>query len=236
MWRNDRLDWDELLTRSGSPARVAERVKVAPASFMAFDVLGVAGVDVRREPWTVRRELLDTMAGQWRPPLQSVPFTLDYDEAARWFSDYRAAGVEGLVVKGRSTLYKSGRRDWLKVKTRDTVEAVVGAVTGSLTRPDTLVVGRYQPQQRLVIIGETSRLTAAQADELAAALTPPPPGTQHPWPAELRGHFSAGPVKITRVQPDVVVEIAADTARSGHRYRHSVRYLRRRPDLGPADV
>jgi hypothetical protein len=32
-------------------------------------------------------------------------------------------------------------------KTRDTVEAIVGAVTGSLQRPEILVVGRYRGRE-----------------------------------------------------------------------------------------
>jgi ATP-dependent DNA ligase len=46
------------------------------------------------------------------PPLQLSPVTSDPDEAREWLDAFKTAGVEGLVVKGASTRYQPGRRDW----------------------------------------------------------------------------------------------------------------------------
>lgn len=55
VWRNGRLDWDRLLRRGGSPARGAEQVRQAPASFVAFDLLAEGQRDLRQLPWSARR-------------------------------------------------------------------------------------------------------------------------------------------------------------------------------------
>lgn len=44
-----------------------------------------------------------------------------------------------------------------------------------------------------------------------------------------------GTIHLTLVEP-IVVEEAADTAWSGRAFRHPLRYLRARPELGPGDV
>jgi hypothetical protein len=44
-----------------------------------------------------------------------------------------------------------------------------------------------------------------------------------------------GPVALTLVEP-VVVEVSADVAWSGRSFRHSLRFLRVRPEFDPGDV
>lgn len=78
--------------------------------------------------WTVRRERLESLAGRWVPPLQVSPVTADADEAREWLDAFKSSGVEGLVVKGASTRYQPGRRDWVKVN------SVGVAVFDELTR------------------------------------------------------------------------------------------------------
>jgi ATP-dependent DNA ligase len=65
--------------------------------------------------WTARRTRLESLAKAWVPPLQLSPVTSDVDEAREWLEAFKAAGVEGLVVKGASTRYQPGRREWVKV-------------------------------------------------------------------------------------------------------------------------
>ena len=63
------------------------------------------------------------------------------------------------------------------------------------------------------------------------------PAAGHPWPREIGGgQFGGGQVAITQVAPDLVVEVAADTALEGGRHRHALRFIRVRADLIPADV
>jgi hypothetical protein len=138
VWTGDRMDFDALQQRNVNTAATV-RTKLAPtrpASFVVFDVLAIDGVDVRPMRWTVRRRRLEALAENWRPPLQLSPMTDDLAEAREWLEAFKASGVEGLVVKGASSRYQPGQRGWVKLKTRDTVEAIIGAVTGSLRRPE----------------------------------------------------------------------------------------------------
>jgi hypothetical protein len=109
-------------------------------------------------------------------------------------------------------------------------------VIGSLERPSQLVAGLYRDGE-LVVVGRTSPLSPAQSAELAAVLTPARP--DHPWPERIgTGRFGGGrlSVALTRVEPDVVVEISADAALQAGVFRHPLRYVRVRPDLRPTDL
>jgi len=128
-------------------------------------------------------------------------------------------------------------RGWSKVKHRTTEEAVIGAVIGPVTRPDSIVVGRCTPDGVLVIVGRSVPLSPTQSRSLAAVLEPA--GPEHPWPdTVLSSRFGNGRdrVVLTKVKPTVVAEISADTARQAGVYRHGVRFLRHRPELQADDL
>jgi len=64
-------------------------------------------------------------------------------------------------------------------------------------------------------------------------------GPQHPWPDTVissRFGNNKDRVTLTKVQPTVVAEVSADTARQAGVWRHGVRYLRHRPELRPTDL
>jgi len=237
VWNGERLDFGLLQRRMVTAvSRIAGLVATHPASYVAFDLLAAGGTDLRGRPLRRRRTDLETLAERWAPPLQLSPMTADLDEARQWFDDFRAAGVEGLVAKGASGRYAPGRREWIKVKSWETTEVLAGGVIGSLERPGQLVAGRYRDGE-LVVVGRTSPLAPAQSAELAAVLTAA--GPDHPWPERVgTGRFGGGrlSVPLTRVRPDVVVEISADAALQAGVFRHPLRYVRIRPDLRPDDV
>ncbi|HEY0694792.1 MAG TPA: hypothetical protein VGD71_37870 [Kribbella sp.] len=53
-----RLSFDALQRRLvTSPAKARHLVAAVPASFVAFDLLAIGGVDMRTQRWTVRRRL-----------------------------------------------------------------------------------------------------------------------------------------------------------------------------------
>ena len=217
VYRQGRLDWDQLQLRTGSPARLAEQVRPAPASYVVFDVLAVGGSDLRPLPWSERRAVLEGLAGV-RPPLQVCPFTRDRDEAASWMQEYRDVGIEGVVAKSTTAPYRPGERAWVKVKHRETTEVVVGAVTGSLERPESVIAGRYTSDGQLMILGRSTALSEHQAVGLAASLTPVP-AAQHPWPAEIGSQFGGASVRLVHIAPILVAEVSADTARQSGRFR-----------------
>ena len=237
IWNGARLDFGLLQQRMVTgPGRIPALAAAHPASYVAFDVLASGGADLR--PWklTRRRAALEDLAGRWAPPMQLSPVTADPDEARAWFTDYRPAGVEGLVAKGAGTRYAPGRREWLKVKSWETTEVLAGGVIGPIGAPSQLVAGRYRDGE-LVVVGRTSPLNPQQSAELAAVLTPPQ--GKHPWPDRIgTGRFGGGKlsVALTRVEPVVVVEVSADAALQAGVFRHPLRFVRVRPDLHPDDL
>jgi ATP-dependent DNA ligase len=237
IWNGDRLDFGLLQRRMiTATSRIAALVAAHPASYVAFDLLATGGSDLRGLRLSRRRAELERLAARWTPPLQLSPATSDRDEARGWFQDFRAAGVEGLVVKGAGTRYAPGRREWLKVKSWETTEVIAGGVIGTLGAPSQLVAGRYRNGE-LVVVGRTSPLTPAQSAELAAVLAPARNG--HPWPERIgTGAFGGGKlsVPLTRVTPTAVVEISADAALQAGVFRHPLRFVRVRPDLRPEDL
>ncbi|MEU4469445.1 hypothetical protein AB0G20_38125 [Streptomyces sp. NPDC024017] len=68
-----------------------------------------------------------------------------------------------------------------------TTEAIVGAVTGSLAAPRTVLLGRYDRAGRLRYTGRSPTLSRAVGRALAELLTPP--ADSHPWEGWT---FSAG--------------------------------------------
>ena len=237
VWNGSRLDFGLLQQRMAtSPGRIGALVAAAPASYVAFDLLATGGTDLRRRTLRVRRSALEELAARWAPPLQLSPLTADVAEAQQWFTDFRAAGVEGLVVKGASGRYAPGRREWLKVKSWETTEIIAGGVIGTIARPSQLVAGLVRDGE-LVVVGRTSPLSQRQAQELSAVLTPA--GPDHPWPDRIgTGRFGGGrlSVPLTKVEPDVVVEVSADAALQAGVFRHPMRFVRVRADLRPEDV
>jgi ATP-dependent DNA ligase len=137
-----------------------------------------------------------------------------------------AVGIEGIVAKGRADPYRPGQRGWVKVKIRETADALVGAVVGSLAQPRRLVLGRIDDAGALHVAGSTHQLQPRQQAEVGALLKPPT--EPHPWPATLSLAWGSDRVEIVHVTPTVQVEVVADAAMDGGRWRHLTRYVRLR--------
>lgn len=83
-----------------------------------FDLLRIDGEDLRRLPLSERRERLSPLINA--ADEQGVQFSLDFDDGSALLTEAAKRGLEGIVSKRRSSLYKSGRtRDWLKIKTAE---------------------------------------------------------------------------------------------------------------------
>ena len=101
---------------------------IAPVHLFAFDVLELDGVDLRPQPWSRRREVLDLLAPRLvEVPRVHVPGVLD-GPGDRALAEAEEFGWEGVVAKRRDSRYESGRRtrSWLKQKLLTTTDAVVG--------------------------------------------------------------------------------------------------------------
>ncbi|MBT2587380.1 ATP-dependent DNA ligase [Arthrobacter sp. ISL-95] len=239
VWSEGRMDFEALQRRlSAGRVSLLSMVQDLPASFIGFDVLGVAGLDARNLPLADRRALLAELATVWSPPLSLSPQTTDRDLAREWFEDLGGAGFEGLVAKSSTQPYLGGKRIWLKSKHISELDVVCGAVIGSVQRPTEVVAG-LPIDGELRIVGRTSPLNPADSRSLARWLRPPT--GPHPWPSTVKGttldrfNRDASPVDLTLVKP-IVVEVAADAAWSGRSFRHALRYRRARPELAPSAV
>ncbi|MFJ8871303.1 ATP-dependent DNA ligase [Streptomyces sp. NPDC102473] len=154
-----------------------------PAHFIAFDILQVDGRELLDEPLWRRREILEALFADHRltPPWTLCPSTTDLAVAQEWLTEWTdVPGVEGVVVKSRAGRYRPGvRGSWYKVRRRATTEAIIGGVTGSLRKPQVLLLGRFDMSGRLRMIGKTVPLKPAAAAEVADQLTAA--DTDHPW-------------------------------------------------------
>jgi hypothetical protein len=106
----------------------------------------------------------------------------------------------------------------------------------SAARPEAVIAGRYRGED-LTQVGRTVALSAQQSSDLGAVLEPAE--DDHPWPDEIgvgRWSSTGATVRLTKVAPTVVVEVAADAALQAGQWRRGLWLVRRRPDLTPADV
>ncbi|MFF3166790.1 ATP-dependent DNA ligase [Streptomyces sp. NPDC003273] len=237
VWEQDRLAFERLqqrLVRRGVGA--AEAARRWPAHYVVFDLVH-AGADLTGWPYARRRAALGELFADrgLEAPLTLCPSTTDPAVARGWL-EWAAAGVEGLCFKRLDEPYRPVR-SWRKYKVRVTTEAVVGAVTGSLVAPRTVLLGRYDAAGSLQYTGRSSPMSRAVGRALVAQLAPP--ADAHPWEG---WSFSAGwgaprTLDVVLAQPTVVMEVAVDVARdSAGRWRHPVRAYRVRTDVDVEEV
>jgi ATP-dependent DNA ligase len=226
---------NRLARRGAGAARAAEEW---PAHFVAFDLLRLSGTDTPSWPYRRRRAALESVFAARRllAPWALCPSTTEADVVHEWLT-WASVGMEGVLFKRLDGVYEPAVRGWRKYKVRETTEAIVGAVTGSLAAPSSLLLGRYDDAGRLQYIGRTTALARAVSATVAGLLAPARPG--HRWAG---WSFSAGwgsreTLNVTLVEPELVVEVGVDIARDASgRWRHPARWHRARPDLSPADV
>lgn len=196
-----------------------------------FDCLHADGTDLVDEPLSVRREVLERVAGEHRMPGVVRPSP---EEAAAFRDRALADGHEGVVVKVLTSPYAAGRRGsaWRKVKPVHTLDLVVigaewgyGRRTGSLSN---IHLGARDPDGgEPVMVGKTFK---GMTDELLAWQTRTFP--------DLATASEGGAVAM---RPELVVEIELDGVQRSPRYPGGValrfaRVLRYRPDKGPSDA
>lgn len=98
--------------------------------FVAFDLLKLAGEDLRAQPWHVRRAHLEDALSERAGNVSLTP-AMPCELAAH--ERHLAAGFEGSVVKRREGRYLGGRRSWVKVKARHELDVEVLAVSRDRT-------------------------------------------------------------------------------------------------------
>ncbi|MCX4539119.1 hypothetical protein [Streptomyces sp. NBC_01565] len=118
-----------------------------PRAF-AFDVLQTDGGELLRQPYRDRGTQLEKSFTDHAltVPWTLCPMTTDLDTAREWLQSWTDVyGVEGIVIKPLTSRYLTGCRGWTKIRRRDTTEAVIGAVAGTLARPGLLILAPWTP-------------------------------------------------------------------------------------------
>ncbi|MGP3990817.1 ATP-dependent DNA ligase [Streptomyces sp. 3N207] len=239
-----RLDFELLAARARRTGQRAQTSALAhPAHLICFDVLQLGDQVTLQLPYRERRALLEDLFArrQLTAPWTLCPSTRDAGQAQEWLApEWAAVGVEGLVVKPEAGTYRPGERGgrggWEKLRSRTTHDAVIGAVTGPITLPSTLLLARWDQAGRMRLVGHSTPLPRMLRQQIGGVLGLPAP--DHPW----RGvTFSAGwgtrePLEHRCVRPSLVVEFEADAAFDSGRWRHPVRVRRLRPDLSPDEL
>ncbi|MGW7528477.1 hypothetical protein [Streptomyces sp. NPDC054783] len=114
---------------------------------MVYDLLH-AGGSLTGWPYERRRAALEALFADHglKAPPTLCPSTTD-PAAARGWLEWTAAGVEGLCFKRLDEPYRPVH-SWRKHKVRVTTESIIGAVTGAVAAPRTVLLGRYDAAGR----------------------------------------------------------------------------------------
>jgi ATP-dependent DNA ligase len=246
------LDFDALQLRLHPAAsRVAKLAAQTPSSFVAFDLLAADSVNLMAQPQQRRREALEHLLRDARPPVHLTPATRDAALARDWHERFEGAGLDGVIVKPLDAPYTPGKRVMFKVKHARTADCVVAGFRWYKNHDDavgSLLLGLYDSNGSLQHVGVTSSFTLAKRKQLAKELEPLRRNAlaQHPWKEWARpdahgtqrmpggqSRWSAGkdlswePVRIERV-----CEVKYDHMQ-GDRFRHAAVFQRWRPDKPP---
>jgi ATP-dependent DNA ligase len=242
------FDFTALLSRlHPATSRIERLSRETPAWFVAFDVLARDEQDLRALPFAERRRQLEQLLVAVRPPLLLTPITDDAQAAERWLR--LSSGVDGVVAKDPSGVYRPGERALVKVKRERTADCVVAGFRLFEDRPlpSSLLLGVYDRAGELRHVGLASSFAEAERPRLLETLSPLAiPLEQHPWKdgflleGSPMGRMKGAAAKWTPemgldwipVAPCLVCEVVFDHL-DGDRFRHPARFRRFRPDRDP---
>ncbi|GHB48211.1 DNA ligase [Streptomyces cirratus] len=206
VWHEGRTDFALVQRRAAATAaRAPMLAQSLPASYAAFDVLELAGVDVRGRPYERRRALLVDLLLPLGPPLQPVPMTTDPELAATWYETLPASGIEGLVVKRLDQSYPAGRRAWQKLRHTDVRDAAVIGYTGTPRRPAALVLVVPGDDEAPLVSSPLSAPLRRELSETLAGRTGDAPAGAAPSPTVTA--VGLGEVAYRPLDPPLSAEI-----------------------------
>jgi ATP-dependent DNA ligase len=207
-------------------SRVRMLAEETPSTFVAFDLLARDDDVLLDLPFAERRAALEALVAD---PVRLAPFVRSAEEAEPWLHS-----AEGVIAKQLDAPYRPGKRDGMaKVKRVRTMDCVVvgwrpGKEEGTV---GSLILGLYDEDGQIHVIGHTSGLSAARKRELVGELRPFETGQRGSgdpsrWATERD-------LEWVVLRPELVVEVSYDHASNG-RIRHGTKLLRWREDKPPA--
>ena len=237
----ERLDWESLTQRiHPADSRVQRLAAETPAELICFDILALGDDDLTSLPFGERRKRLEATLSSLPAdaPVHLTRTTTDAATARDWFERFEGAGLDGVVAKALAAPYQQGKRAMLKIKHSRTAEAVVVGyrIHKSGRGVGSLLVGLYDENGTLYPVGGISAFTdvrrLALIDELAPLVVTDDQGEMVKGATD-RSRFSGNKdTSFVRLRPERVVEVKFDQM-EGPRFRHTVQFLRWRPDRDP---
>jgi bifunctional non-homologous end joining protein LigD len=208
------------------PVAVARLAGEIPVALECFDLLALAGYDLRGLPLSRRKELLRLLV-----PIRGVVRFCAHVErdGEALFAAAGTLGLEGIMAKRATAPYRSGDRshDWLKIKAVRTADvAIVGFVRGkgARARLGSLMMAWWR-DGALTYAGNVG---SGLDDALMAELLPQLEAGRRRVPA-CRGSVPGPPARNVFVEPALVAEVRYGEITSKGMLRHPV-FLRLRPD------
>ncbi len=209
-------------------SRITMLAEQTPARYVAFDLLALDDDSWLGRPFAERRTGLEQLTSAMAIGL--TPLTRDPAGTEPWL-----AYGEGVVAKDERSGYRPGeRKGMVKVKRVRTIDAVVagyrpGKEEGTV---GSLILGLYDRDGRLHVVGHSSGLRAAEKRALVERLAPYETGERgHGDPSRWK---SEKDLEWISLRPELVVEVTFDHASEG-RIRHGTKILRWRADKPPRE-
>ncbi|MBX3254275.1 MAG: ATP-dependent DNA ligase [Chitinophagaceae bacterium] len=118
---NKPLPFALLQTRIGRKNITGKNLREAPIAFFAYDVLEHNGNDIRGQPLSMRRILLEEIVSAVNYPVLIISPVIEFtswSQLEQIRNGSRNMGAEGIMLKRRSSAYQVGRKvgDWWKWK------------------------------------------------------------------------------------------------------------------------
>jgi ATP-dependent DNA ligase len=199
-----------------------------PATLMAFDLLAVDDEVLLELPLSERRARLEQLVGDGVGSTLLTDLVRTTEEAEHWLHD-----AEGVIAKQLDAPYRPGERVGMaKIKRLRTIDAVVagwrpGKHEGTV---GALILGLYDGDGELHIVGHCSGLSATEKNALVAELQPYETGER--GSGEASRWTQGRELEWVAMRPELVVEITFDHVSDG-RIRHGSKVQRWRDDKAP---
>jgi DNA ligase D-like protein (predicted ligase) len=206
-------------------------LREVPVSYYLFDVLYLAGEDLRPRPLRERKRILRGLL-TYRDPLRFTGHRVADGE--KYFRHACQHGWEGVIAKRAAAGYRGGRsRDWLKFKCENAQEFIIGGFTdpqGTRSGFGALLLGYYQPGGGLAYAGKVGTGFDQRAlRRLHDAMLP----LERDRPAFTSGNLPRS--RVHWVEPRLVGQVGFTEWTRDGQLRHP-RFQGLRDDKDPADV
>ena len=187
--------------------------------YFVFDLPYLDGLDLTKVKLDQRREILRTVLA--RHPQENLLFSEAFEHPPQdLLASAAQLGLEGVIGKRADSPYTSGRsRSWIKLKTQQRQEFVIGGYTapkGARTGLGALMLGLHDASGQLRYAGNVGTGFDEKTLTMLTLRLEKIHSTQNPFsgaPVEARGQW---------VKPQLLTEVAfAEWTRAG-RIRHAV--------------